>query len=384
MNKNFDFPDKFDIVLTSASGVESVLKKELFRLGYENAPSINGSITLGGDALSVARLNLNLRTCDRVYIKLAEFNSVTFDELFDNVKEIRFEDFIPLDARIIVNGKCVKSTLFSISDCQKIIKKAIVTRFQNKFKVNRLIENGFLYEIEFSIYKDNVTIMLNTSGDGLHKRGYRDMVGIAPIKETLASALLLMSDAYSERPFLDPFCGSGTLPIENAKIALNIAPNLQRKFAFNYWSNFSDKYYNLAYEEAKDKERLDKKIEVFGSDIDPKAVKLAIRHAERAGLKERIKFEVKPVKKVNLGLSNGTIVTNPPYGERVYDREEAESCYKDLKTVYSQLDNWSLFLITSAKNFPKVFGKKPDRERKLFNSNKECRFYYYYKDREKL
>lgn len=384
MNKNFDLPDKFDIVLTSASGVESVLKKELFRLGYENAPSINGSITLGGDALSVARLNLNLRTCDRVYIKLAEFNSVTFDELFDNVKEIRFEDFIPLDARITVNGKCVKSTLFSISDCQKIIKKAIVTRFQNKFKVNRLIENGFLYEIEFSIYKDNVTIMLNTSGDGLHKRGYRDMVGIAPIKETLASALLLMSDAYSERPFLDPFCGSGTLPIENAKIALNIAPNLQRKFAFNYWPNFSDKYYKLAYEEAKDKERLDKKVEIFGSDIDPKAVKLAIRHAERAGLKDRIKFEVKPVKKVNLSLSNGTIVTNPPYGERVYDREEAESCYKDLKTVYSQLDNWSLFLITSAKNFPKVFGKKPDRERKLFNSNKECRFYYYYKDREKL
>ena len=289
-----------------------------------------------------------------------------------------------MDARITVNGKCVKSTLFSISDCQKIIKKAIVNRFQNKFGLIRLTEKGSLYEIEFSIFKDTATIMLNTSGSGLHKRGYRDLVGIAPIKETLASAMLLMSDSYYNAPFLDPFCGSGTLAIENAKIALNIAPNILRKFAFNEWDNFDDKYYQLAVEEAKDNEKRDRKIEIFASDIDLKAIKLARHHAERAGVGDRIRFEVKPVIKAFVPLRNGTIVTNPPYGERVYDREEAESCYKDLKQVYNQLDNWSLFLITNAKNFPKIFGKKADRERKLFNSNKECKLYYYYKDRDKI
>lgn len=381
MNKVLDFPDKFDIVLKCASGVESVLKKELLRLGYEDAPAINGGITVKGDPQSVAKLNINLRTCDRVYIKLAEFKATSFDELFDNVKEIYFENFIPLDAVITVNGKCVKSTLFSVSDCQKIIKKAIVNRYQRKFKVDRLPETGFTYEIEFSVFKDEVTILLNTSGEGLHKRGYRDLVGIAPIKETLASALLLMSDCYYKNPFLDPFCGSGTIAIEGAKIALNIAPNILRKFAFNKWTNFDEKFYNEAYEEAKDKEELSREIEFYGSDIDKKAINLAIHHAERAGVKDKIKFSVSAVKNVDLPLSGGTIVTNPPYGERVFDKREAEDCYKDLRNFYDKLDNWSLFLITSANNFPKIFGKKPDRERKMYNSNKECRYYFYYKNR---
>lgn len=375
-----DFCDNFDVVLKCASGVESVLKKELFRFGISETPAINGSITIKGNPQMIARLNINLRTCDRVYIKLGEFTAVSFDELFDNVKEINFEDYIPIDAEIRVNGKCVKSQLFSITDCQKIIKKAIVSRYQRKYHINRLMETGFLYEIEFSIFKDKVTILLNTSGEGLHKRGYRDLVGIAPIKETLASSLLLMSDGFYKNPFLDPFCGSGTLAIENAKIALNIAPNILRKFAFNNWKNFDEKFYKNAYEEAKDNEQLDRKVEIYASDIDKKAISLAIHHSERAGVRNRINFEVKQVKDVEIGKSNGTIVTNPPYGERVFDKREAEKCYQDLRFMYEKLDNWSLFLITSANNFPKVFGKKPDRERKMYNSNKECKFYYYYKD----
>lgn len=384
MNKLCPFPEKFDIILTCASGVESVLKKELFRFGVENAQAINGAITISGDPLLLARLNVNLRTADRIYVKLKEFTALSFDELFDGVSVISFEQFIPYDANIIVNGKCVKSQLFSISDCQKIIKKSIANRLVKKHNIIRLPETGFRYEIEFSIFKDTVTIMLNSSGEGLHKRGYRNLVGIAPIKETLASALCLMSDAYYKTPFLDPFCGSGTIAIEWAKIALNIAGNSLRRFAFNDWINLDKKYFNLAIEEAKDNECLDRKVEIFANDIDPKAIKLAKNHADRAGLGARIKFSVSSVERVKNNLKSGSIVTNPPYGERVYDRKEAEDCYKGLKTLYSSLENWSLFLITSAKNFPKVFGKKADRERKLYNSNKECRFYYYYKQRDKI
>jgi putative N6-adenine-specific DNA methylase len=203
-------------------------------------------------------------------------------------------------------------------------------------------------------------------------------VGIAPIKETLASSLLLLSDFYKERPFADPFCGSGTIVIEATKIALNIAGNAGRRFAFNDWKNFDKKMFDSALTEAKDKENRNFKPEIFGSDIDPKAVKLAKRHAERAGLDKYIKFETCDVKNFKSDLKNGTIVTNPPYGERVYDIKEAEQCYKSLGRAVNALEGWSTFVITSAKNFEKHFGKKADRERKLYNSNRECKFYYYY------
>ncbi len=380
MAKVYDFKDKFDITVTCASGVEKVVKSELKRLGYEDAPAINGALTFKGDMLSVARCNMFLRSADRVYIKVAEFNAITFDELFDGVKETRWEDFIPSNAKIMVNGKCVKSTLFAISSCQSIIKKAIVDRLSSVYK-QRLVENGSDYSIEFSIFKDTVSLYLNTSGAGLHKRGYRDLVGIAPIKETLASALILLSDFYYKNPFLDPFCGSGTIAIESARIAMNIASGINRRFAFNEWENFDKKYFDLAFTEAKDKENRSVKLEMFASDIDPKAVKLAQRHAQKAGVLDKINFSVCDVKNVQNHLSNGTIITNPPYGERVYDREEASICNKELGNLYRRLDNWSAFIITSAKNFEKEFKKKADRDRKLYNSNKECRYYYYYKNK---
>lgn len=381
MMSNFGFKDKFDITLTCASGVEKVVKSELKRLGYEDVPAINGALTFSGDKLAVARCNLFLRCADRVYINVNQFTAENFDDLFDGVKNTAWEEFIPKDAKITVNGKCVKSKLFAVSACQSIVKKAIADRLLEKYKTSRLIENGALYEVEFSIFKDVVTLYINTSGKGLHKRGYRDMVGVAPIKETLASALLLLSDFYRERPFADPFCGSGTIAIEAARIAMNIAGGIGRRFAFNEWSNFDSKYFDLAFEEAKDKEKRDIKLNFFASDVDPKAVKLAKRHAERAGVLDKIKFSTLDVKNFSTDLKCGTIVTNPPYGERVYDKDEAEACYKSLGKVFKSLDGWSAFVITSAKNFEKHFGKKADRERKLYNSNRECKYYYYYGDK---
>ncbi len=384
MNK-FDFlPDKLDISITCASGVEKVVKSELKRLGYETAPAINGRITFLGDMLAVARCNLFMRSADRVYLKVAEFSAVTFDQLFDGVKCVHWEEFIPKDGKVTVNGKCVKSTLFAISACQSLIKKAVADRLCGVYHINRLYETGAEYPLEFTVFKDTVSLYINTSGAGLHKRGYRDMVGIAPIKETLASSLLLLSDFYKDRPFADPFCGSGTIAIEGARIALDIAGGIGRRFAFNDWENFDQKIFDLAFTEAKDKEHRDRKLEFFASDIDPKAIKLAKHHAERAGVGDKIRFEVKDVKNFTSSLKNGTIVTNPPYGERVYDKKEAEQCYKSFGNAYKNLDGWSTFVITSANNFERHFGKRCDRERKLYNSNKECKYYYYYGKKEEI
>ncbi len=382
MHTKVDFSGKLNITLTVASGVESVLKKELLRLGYPSAPAVNGAISFEGDASAVARCNLNLRTADRVYLKLAEFPCESFDELFEGVKAISWENYIDVNGKIPVNGKCVKSKIFSISDSQKIVKKAIAVRLGEKYKTKYLSESGSVYRVEFSIFKDVACILLNTSGDGLHKRGYRDLVGIAPIKETLASAMVLSSDFYYQKPFADPFCGSGTIAIETARIALNIAGGMGRKFDFADWKGFPVSSFDEAFSEAKDKETRGRKIELFASDIDKKAVALAKRHAERAGVADKIKFSVKDVKDFRCELKNGTIVTNPPYGERVYDKKEAEECYKGLRKAFDTLDNWSMYLITSEKRFEKIFGKKCDRNKKLYNSNRECRLYYYYKSKE--
>ena len=246
------------------------------------------------------------------------------------------------------------------------------------YKLNRLPESGSTYKIEFCLFKNVASFYIDTSGTGLSKRGYRDRVGIAPIKETLASAMLLMSDFYKTRPFADPFCGSGTLLIESARIALNIAPGIDRRFAFNEWRNFDPKYYNLAYEEARDKEDYGVKPDIRGFDADKKAIDLTLRHVERAGLKGIVKAEVMPVKRFVPWAEYGTVVTNPPYGERVYDKDDAERCYRELGAAMKESGKWSVFVITSHKGFEKFFGRKCDRERKLYNSEKECKYYFYY------
>ena len=366
------------ITVTCAAGVEKVTKSELKRLFGKDLPANRGAISFRGAAEDVVSCNMRLRTADRVYINVAKFSAPDFDSLYDGVKAVGWQRILPSDARITVNGKCYKSRLFAVSACQSIIKKAIADKLCSAYKLNALPETGGEYSFEFRIESDVCDILLDTSGTGLHKRGYRDMVGIAPIKETLAAALVLLSDFYFDRPFADPFCGSGTIAIEAAMIALNIAPGINRKFAFDGWKEFDKRIKERVFEQAKGSETLDRRLEFFASDIDKKAIKLAERHAARAGLENRIKFKVSDVADFSSELPRGTIVTNPPYGERVYDKESAKECYKSLRKAFDSLDNWSLFVITAADFFVKQFGLKPDRNRKLFNSNRECRYYYYY------
>ena len=376
--------DKYKILVTSASGIETVTKKELIRLGFDNPKAINGSFTLDGDALSVARLNMFLRTADRVYIKLTEFKAETFDELFDGVYDFPWEDFLTVKGAFIVDGKSRESKIFALSASQKIIKKAIIQRLSDKTKTAFFPETAEKYLIEFAIYQDTVSLLLNTSGVGLHKRGYRDRVGVAPIKETIAAAMLMLSDFGYEEPFVDVFCGSGTIVIEGVRQAFNIASGILRDFDYTKWEKFDKSVYDLAKTEALDKERRDRKTNFKGYDIDPDAVKLARRHAKNAGLDDIIRFDTQDVADFSSLYSGGTIVTNAPYGSRSLDVEEARNVYKDFGKAFKKLENWSCFLLTSDSEFEKCFGKKADKNRKLYNSNMECRFYEYFKDRSKI
>ena len=369
---------KYKITVTAASGVESAVKNELRTLGFPSAKALDGGINVDGTATDVARLNMFLSCADRVYITLCSFKATTFDELFDGVSSFPFGDIIPFNARIIVNGKCRNSRLFAVSSCQSVVKKAILTSLSKKYRKKLFPENGEYYRVEFVISSDEVTVMLNTSGDGLHKRGWRDLVGEAPIKETLACAMLSYSDFSPENPFCDPFCGSGTIVIEAARKALGIAPGKNRGFDYAKWDFFDGNAYKLAYEEALDKETPDRKLHFYGFDINPDAISLASRHAVRAGVRDKIHLQVQDVKDFRCSLKNGCIVTNPPYGERLLTPKEAAAVYRTLGEVWRNLDNWSLFAITCAPDFEKNLGKKCDKNRKLYNSGIECRLYQYF------
>lgn len=364
------------IAVTCAFGVESVTKRELRSLGVADPKAFDGCFTFDGDLDLVAKLNVFLRTGDRVLLVLKEFPALTFDDLFDGVRSIPFSDYLPTDAQIVVNGKSVKSKLFSLSDCQKIIKKAVLTRLSEDKKTSHFPETGDKYEILFSLKNDVATISLNTSGKGLHKRGYRDLVGEAPLRETLAAALVALSPVTAERPFVDPFCGSGTLLIEAALSALGIAPGKNRDFDFLHWSFFDRTIFDWTIEEAISHEKL-QKLPFAGYDLSPDAIKIALRHAERAGIQDYVHLQARDVKDLSSHRSHGCIVTNPPYGERLLTAEETETLYRTFGAVCEKLDHWSINVITSARNFERAFGKRADKNRKLFNSNLECRFFQY-------
>lgn len=366
----------YDITVTCAFGTESVLKKELRKMSFFDAKAIDGSINLSGDELAIAKLNMFLHTAERVYVKAAAFPAKSFDELFDSVYSLPWENYLTKSSRVIVNGKSVKSQLFSLSDCQKIIKKAIFKRLTFATKTSYFPENGAETEIVFSIRNDLCTLLINTSGKGLHKRGYRDFVGAAPMKETLACALLLLSGLSAEKPFIDPFCGSGTLVTEGARMALGIAPGRDRDFAYRHWDTFDKSVYDLTLEEARDKENL-RKLDFAGYDIDPDAIKLSLRHAEKAGVRNFVHFQVRDVKNLSSSLKNGVIVTNPPYGERLLTPREANLLYRTFGDAVKNLPDWEINVITSAPQFEKAFGKKSDANRKFFNADKECHYYMY-------
>lgn len=367
---------KMEICVTSASGIEAVTKRELYKIiGKENLSAINGRIKFEGDESDVAKCNLNLRTGNRVEIVLGGFKAETFDDLFDGVKSIPFEEYIDRDGKIIVSAKSVQSKLFAYSAIQSVSKKAICERLCKKFGVNELNESGARYKIEVAALKDYVTVTLDTSGDGLHRRGYRGLVGEAPLKETLAAALVELSVWNKSRPLADLFCGTGTIPIEACMIALNIPAGLNRGFDFQNWKCFDKKIFDRAAEEAKANIVTDADLRIGGFDIDDKQLKLARKHAELAGVDKYIHFQRADMRDFSSRFSHGVIISNPPYGERLSDRKEVEKLYRDYGKKVASLDDWCAYTLTPVDDFERLFGKKADKKRKIYNGKIECCYY---------
>ena len=370
------FDGKLLIESASASGIEAVTKREIIKLGYNPSGAEYGRITYEGTFLDVVRSNIFLRTSNRIRIVISSFTATTFDELYDGIYSIPWQEIITKDGSIVVDAKSIKSTLFALSSIQSISKKAIVSKLCSFYSINSLSENGSIYSIEVSLINDICRVTLDTSGEGLHKRGYRTLVGHAPMRETMAAAIIELSVWNPDRVLIDPFCGSGTFPIEAALIALNIAPGLHRTFSFENWINVPQ-LRDKVNEEAKDLETLDKEVRISGFDIDPSQIKLALKHAENAGIKDKIHLQVQDMRKLSSRFSHGIIITNPPYGERLLKETELKELYRDFRKVYDSLDEWCAYVITSYKGFEKCFGKKADKTRKLYNSELECNLYQY-------
>ncbi len=365
-----------EICVTSASGIEAVTKRELYKIiGKEDLSAINGRIKFEGDESDVAKCNLNLRTGNRVEIVLGGFKAETFDDLFEGIKAIPFEEYICRDGKIIVNAKSVQSKLFAYSAIQSVSKKAICERLCKKYGVNELNESGARYKIEVAALKDYVTVTLDTSGDGLHRRGYRGLVGEAPLKETLAAALVELSVWNKTRRFADLFCGTGTIPIEACMIALNIPAGLNRSFDFQNWKRFDKKIFDRAAEEAKANIVTDADLRISGFDIDDKQLKLARKHAELAGVDKYIHFQRADMRDFSSRFSHGVIISNPPYGERLSDRKEVEKLYRDYGKKVALLDDWCAYTLTPVDDFERLFGKKADKKRKIYNGKIECCYY---------
>lgn len=369
---------QYQLIATAAMGLEALVAKEVRSLGYDCEVE-NGKVTYTGDEMAIARSNLWLRTADRIKIKVGEFKAYTFDELFEKTKALPWEKFLPEDAEFPVIGKSVKSKLFSVSDCQAIVKKAVVERL--KIHYNRSTwfeENGALYRIEIALLKDTATITLDTSGQGLHKRGYRIDQGEAPLKETLAAALVMVTNWHADRPFLDPFCGSGTIPIEAAMIGQNIAPGFNREFASEAWKWMPRKVWETARVEAEDLAKYDTPLDISGTDIDHRMVKIANDNAFEAGFGDIIQFKQMQVRDISTRKEYGVIVGNPPYGERLGDKKAVEQMYKEMGQALTKLDTWSIYILTSNENFEQLYGKPATKKRKLFNGFIRTDLYQYW------
>ncbi|QED48384.1 THUMP domain-containing class I SAM-dependent RNA methyltransferase [Cytobacillus dafuensis] len=369
---------KYDLIATSAMGLEALVAKEVRALGYDCEVE-NGKITYKGDALAIARSNMWLRTADRIKIKIGEFKATTFDELFEKTKSLPWENYLPENAEFPVTGKSVKSKLFSVSDCQAIVKKAIVERMRSHYKKTGWFEeNGPLFKIEVALHKDIALISLDASGSGLHKRGYRAGQGEAPLKETLAAALVMLTNWTPEKPFVDPFCGSGTIPIEAALIGQNIAPGFNREFVSESWNWIPEKVWEEARNETEDLAKYDQPLDITGTDIDHRMVKIAQENAFEAGFGDLISFKQMQVKDFTTPKEYGVIVGNPPYGERLGDKEAVQKMYEEMGKTFSLLDTWSIYILTSNEEFEKYYGKPATKKRKLFNGFIRTDYYQYW------
>ena len=370
---------EFELFAPCHFGLEAVLKREIINLGYEVTEVVDGRVSFKGSAEAIARCNVFLRTTERVLLKVGSFKAVTFDELFEKTKSLPWENFIPKDGKFWVKkASSIKSRLFSPSDIQRIVKKAIVDRLSGKYNLLRFPEDGSEYPIRITILKDEVTVGLDTSGESLHKRGYRKLTVKAPITETLAAALISLTPWKKDRLLIDPFCGSGTIPIEAAMIGLNIAPGIKREFQAMTWDNILPK--SLFKEAKKEAENLidrETKLSIRGYDLDSSALDAARGNLLLAGLEGNIHFQQRDMRDISSAKKYGFIITNPPYGERLEEKDAMPELYKEMGKAFSKLDELSYYIITGFEDAPKYFGRKPDKNRKIYNGMMKTYFYSY-------
>jgi len=374
---------KYKLVATAAMGLEAIVAQEVNSLGYETTVD-NGKVYFEGDETAIARTNLWLRVADRVKIVVGQFPATTFEQLFESVKALPWEKYLPVDAAFPVSGKSVKSKLFSVPDCQAITKKAIVERMKQHYKrLGFLDESGATYKIEVSILKDMATLTIDTSGAGLHKRGYRQAQGEAPLKETLAAALVQISKWNPNRPFVDPFCGSGTIALEAAMLGQNIAPGYNREFISEAWPWMKAKIWDEVRNEADSLANYEQPLEIFGSDIDHRMVSIAQENALEAGFGEIITFKQMQARDFTTQLTDGVMIGNPPYGERIGDVEVVEQVIRDLGTIMKSNPTWSVYMLSSMKNFEELYGRQATKKRKLFNGFIETNYYQFWGQKSK-
>ena len=372
----------FEFAIPTLFGLEGIAGDELRRLNMENVRVENGRVLFSGDEIALARANMNIRTGERVLIVLADFEAKTFEQLFQGVYHTNLEDYIPKNGEFPVKGHCLNSTLMSVPDCQAIIKKAASKRLGEKYGISWLPEDGTKYQLQFSIMNDRVQLYLDTSGVGLHKRGYRAIGNDAPLRETLAAAMVMLTK-YRGRDFIwDPFCGSGTIPIEAAMIAKNRAPGLRRRFAAEQFAWMDEVIWREARGEAMDKE-FHGKYQILGSDNDPKCVSLAMANARKAGMADIIEFKDGDATKMSLPSDSGVMICNPPYGQRMMEQKSAQRLYADFGRHVKFADGWKKYIITSEPEFEHYFGRRADKKRKLYNGMIKCDYYMYLGGRAK-
>lgn len=371
--------NQFEYISPCHFGMEAVLKREITDLGYEITKVEDGKVSYAGNELACARANMFLRTTERVLLKVGSFHAETFDELFENTKMIPWEKYIPKDGKFwVAKANSVNSKLFSPTDIQSIMKKAMVERMKTIYKMDWFEESGASYPIRVTILKDEVTVCIDTSGESLHRRGYRKLASKAPITETLAAALIMLTPWNKDRILVDPFCGSGTIPIEAAMIGAKIAPGSNRNFLAESWKmNFSDDIWKKARQEALDLQLRDIEMNIQGYDLDGEIIKAARQNAALAGVESFIHFQQKPVKDLSSSKKYGFIITNPPYGERLEERKDIPDLYKEIGRVFGALDSWSYYIISGYEDAQKDIGRKAEKNRKIYNGMMKTYFYQY-------
>lgn len=369
----------FELIAPCHFGMEAVLKREIIDLGYDVAQVEDGRVTFIGDAEAICRANVFLRTAERILLKVGSFTAVTFDELFEKTKALPWENYITKDGKFwVAKASSIKSQLFSPSDIQSIMKKAMVERLKKEYGISWFAEDGNQYPIRVFLYKDVVTIGIDTTGESLHKRGYRTLTSKAPISETLAASLIMLTPWNKERILVDPFCGSGTFPIEAAMMAANIAPGMNRSFISEDWKNLIPrKNWYDTMDEAQDMVDNTVEVDIQGYDIDGDIVKAARQNAQSAGVEHMIHFQQRPVSALSHPKKYGFLITNPPYGERIEEKENLPALYGELGARFAALDSWSAYIITAYEDAEKYIGRKADKNRKLYNGMMKTYYYQF-------